>query len=130
MRVLIGYLCLAPVFGCGDDVVEPGAQSLVGRWQAETEPLQPRGSLDRLFVVTTDGRSESHASSRGLYAGQRADDLSAETVLYGHILVRGNYFTVHPDSEVTHDLFYGPSHRAVQRDFTGWAREQYPLRSS
>jgi hypothetical protein len=37
--------------------------------------------------------------------------------------VMSSYFLVHPDSEVTHDLFYGPMHRSVQRDFSGWPRD-------
>jgi hypothetical protein len=118
MRILLGCLCLVTIIGCGDELVAPGIQPLVGQWQAPTEPLQPRGSLDRLLVITADGRSESHVIDRGLYEGQAPGDLAAEIVLYGRIQVRGSYFTVLPDSEVTHDLFYSP-HRSVQREF--WA---------
>ena len=121
IRVLLGCLCLGAIIGCGEEPIAPGIQPLVGRWQAPTEPLQPRGSLDRVLVITTDGRSESHVIGRGLYEGQAPGDLAAETVLYGRILVRGSYFTVLPDSAVTHDLFYGPAHRSVQRDFSGSA---------
>lgn len=123
MRRLLDCLCLGAILGCGEDAVAPGVEPLVGQWQAQTEPLQPRGSLDRVLVVTADGRSESHVIDRGLYDGQAPGDLSAESVLYGRILVRGSYFTVRPDSEVTHDLFYGPAHREVQRDFSGWPRD-------
>jgi hypothetical protein len=100
-----------------------GDSALVGQWRAPTEPLQPRGSLDWILVIAADGRSESHAIERGLYDGQAPDALAAEIVLYGRILIRGSYFTVLPDSEVTHDLFYGPGHRSVQRDFSGWPRD-------
>jgi hypothetical protein len=123
MRVLLACLSLLAVLGCGDDVVAPELEALVGRWQAESEPLQPRGSLDRLFVVTADGRSENHTITRGLYAGQTADALSAEVVLYGRIRVRGNYFSIRPEAETTRDIFYGLSHRSVQRDFSGWPRD-------
>lgn len=33
--------------------------------------------------------------------------------------IRDGYFAIQPDSVVTCDLFYGPSHRSVKRDFTG-----------
>lgn len=123
MRFLLGYVCLGAALGCSEIAVAPETEPLVGQWQAEREPLQPRGSMERLLVITADGRSASHVIDRGLYPGQASADLSAETVLYGHILVRGSYFRVQPDSEVTHDLFYGPNHRAVQRDFSGWPRD-------
>jgi hypothetical protein len=123
MRPLLGYVCLGAALGCGDMAFAPGTEALVGQWQAATALLQPRGSVDRLLVITADGRSESHTIDRGLYEGQAPADLAAEIVLYGHIRVRGNYFRVEPDSEVTHDLFYGPNHRAVQRDFAGWPRD-------
>jgi len=46
-----------------------------------------------------------------------------ESVLYGRSVVRGSYFLVNPDSQVTRDWFYGPMHRSVQRDFPGWPRD-------
>lgn len=120
MRSLLGCLCLGMALGCSGEAVAPEVQPLVGHWQAQTEPLQPRGSLDRLLVISANGQSESHVINRGLYDGQAPGDLAAETVLYGRLVVRGSYFTVHPDSEVTHDLFYSPAHHTVQRDFSGW----------
>jgi hypothetical protein len=78
--------------------------------------------MDGLFVVTASGATENHVISRGLY-GQSANELSMESVLYGHIAISGDKFLITPDSLVTHDVFYGPSHREVQRDFTGWPRD-------
>lgn len=123
MRVLFGCLCVGAVLACGDATGAAGLDPLIGTWQAPTAPLQPRGSLDRILVITADARSESHVIDRGLYEGQAPGDLAMESVLYGRIVVRGSYFLVHPDSQVTHDLFYGPMHRSVQRDFSGWPRD-------
>ena len=84
-----------------------------------TEALVPKES-ERLFVVTAEGRSETRTTLRGLYEDQVADALSAEVVLYGRVRARDGYFAIQPHSEVTRDLFYGPSHRAVNREFSGW----------
>ena len=123
MRVLFRCLCVGGVLACADATGAPDLDPLIGTWQAPTEPLQPRGSLDRTLVITADGRSESHVIDRGLYEGQAPGDLAMESVVYGRIVVRGSYFLVDPDSQVTHDLFYGPMHRSVQRDFSGWPRD-------
>jgi hypothetical protein len=100
-----------------------GLDPLIGTWQAPTARVQPRGSLNRILVITTDGRSENHSVMRGLYEGQTPGDLAMESVLYGRIVVRGSYFLFNPDSLVTHDLFYGPMDRSVERDFSGWPRD-------
>jgi hypothetical protein len=123
MRLLFGYIGLGAALGCSDMAVSPETAPLVGQWQEEVVALQPQGTMERLLMITADGRSESHVIDRGLYEGQAPADLSAEIVLYGRILVHDDYFRVLPDSEVTHDLFYGPNHRAVQRDFSGWPRD-------
>jgi hypothetical protein len=67
-----------------------------------------------------DRHTEEQVTSRGLYPDQTPDQVSAQVVLFGRITVCGDQFLIHPDSEVTHDLFYGASHRSVRRDFTGW----------
>lgn len=123
MKPLLCCLLTGAALGCGESRLAPGADSLVGQWQAETERLQPRGSMDRTLMIRPDGRSESQVVTRGLYAGQAAGDLAAETTLYGRILVRGAYFRVEPDSEVTLDRFDGSSHRVVQRNFSNWPRD-------
>jgi hypothetical protein len=120
MMVRLSSAVLLALLGCDAPALAPDAEALVGRWRAPTEALAPKGSLDRLFVVTAEGHSETRTTSRGLYAGQEADALSAEVVLYGHIRARDGYFAIQPDSEVTRDLFYGPSHRAVNRECSGW----------
>lgn len=119
MRV-VTWLPLALVLGCGADAAAPGLDPLVGRWQSRPIALSPRGTMDRLFVVRSDGTTENHTTSRGLYPDQTADQISARVVLFGRISVRGDRVVVQPDSEVTQDLFYGPNHRAVRRDFSGW----------
>jgi hypothetical protein len=115
---LVSLVCVVLVLGCGD-AVAPGLAPLVGEWRSSLEPLQPQGSMEKRFVVWANGRSENWTTTRGLY-GQGAGDLSAEVVLYGRITVRGDKFVIHPDSEVTRDVFYGPSYRAVRTDFSAW----------
>jgi hypothetical protein len=110
------------VFACGDVLSAQFAQ-LVGRWRPSTQSLQPRGTMDGLFVVSADGATENHVITRGVYSDQSPGDLSGRSVLYGQIVVRGDKFIITPDSLVTHDLFYGPTHRHVQREFTGWPRD-------
>jgi hypothetical protein len=116
---LLHTLSLAPLLGCAAEPVAPGAEDLVGRWRSEPETLSPGGSMDQLFVVGRDGRTEEQVTSRGVYPDQTPDQVSAQVVLFGRIAVRGDKFVIHPDSEVTHDVFYGPSNRSVRRDFTG-----------
>jgi hypothetical protein len=123
MRAALSSLFVLGVLGCDDSALAPEAEALIGRWRAEVEPLQPQGSMERMFIVTSHGRSENHTVTRGLYADRPSDALSADVVLYGRIVVRGNYFHIQPDSLVTHDTFYGPSHRSLQRDFSGWPRD-------
>jgi hypothetical protein len=120
MMVRISAVAFLALLGCDEPALAPDAEALVGRWQAPTETLGPKGSLEWRFVVTAGGHSETRTTSRGVYAGQDADALSAEVVLYGRIRVRDGYFAIQPDSEVTRDLFYGPSYRSVKREFTGW----------
>lgn len=75
--------------------------------------------MEGRFVVTPLGRAENHTITRGLYQGQASDELSSEQVLYGRIAVGTDRFIIYPDSLVTRDLFYGPTYRSVQRDFSG-----------
>ena len=110
------------IVACAGDGVSPDLGQLVGEWRPPTVRLQPRGTMDGLFAVAANGATENHVISRGLY-GQSANELSMESVLYGQIRISGDKFLVTPDSLVTHDVFYGPSHRDVQRDFTGWPRD-------
>jgi hypothetical protein len=123
MGVRFALLCVGALLGCGDATVAPELEPLTGTWQAPTEALQPRGTLDRVLVITADGRSETHVVSRGLYEGQASGDLALESVLYARIVIRGSYLLVHPDSLVTRDLFYGPENRSVQRESAGWPRD-------
>jgi hypothetical protein len=120
MMIRLSTVAFLALLGCAEPALAPDAEPLVGRWRAPAETLGPKGSLERLFVVTARGHSETRTTSRGVYAGQEADAVSAEVVLYGRVRVRDGYFAVRPDSEVTRDLFYGPSYRSVKREFTGW----------
>ena len=121
--VRLSTVAFLALLGCDEPALAPEAEPLVGRWRAPTETFEPKGSLERLFVVTAEGRSETWTTSRGLYAGQAADALSSEIILYGRVRVREGYFAIQPDSEVTRDLFYGPSHRSVKHEFTGWSAD-------
>lgn len=123
MRVRLSTVAFLALLGCDKPALAPDAEPLVGRWQAPTETLEPKGSLEQLFVVTVGGHSETRTTTRGLYAGQEADAVSAEVVLYGRVRVRDGYFAIQPDSEVTRDLFYGPSYRSVRREFTLWSAD-------
>jgi len=123
MRFLLASLLLGAALGCGEDRLGPGADGLVGQWQAETMPLQPRGTMDRTLVILADGRSENHVITRGLDDGQRPGDLTDETTLFGRLIVSGSYFRVVPDSVVSQFWFEGASHQEVQRDFSGWPRD-------
>jgi hypothetical protein len=118
--VRLSTVAFLALLGYDEPALAPGVEPLVGRWQAPTETLEPKGLLERLFVVTAEGRSETRTTTRGLYTGQEADAVSAEVVLYGRVRVRDGYFAIQPDSVVTRDRFYGPSHRSVKREFTGW----------
>ena len=116
---LLHSLSIALLLGCAAEPVAPGAEDLVGRWRSQPESLSPGGSMDRLFVVGRDGHAEDQVTSRGVYPGQLPDQVSAQVVLFGRIGVHGDQFVIHPDSVVTHDVFYGASNRSVRRDFTG-----------
>ena len=122
MRLVRILLLTVVGLACGE-VTSAEFAHLVGRWRNPTESLRPRGSMDGLFIVSADGATENHVVTRGVYSDQSLGDLSSRSVLYGHIGIRGDKFIVTPDSLVTHDAFYGPTHRHVQRDFTGWPRD-------
>jgi hypothetical protein len=122
MRVL-GLLLALPVLACAAEPVAPGLQALSGQWRSATESLQPTGSMDRLLVVSPEGLVQRHVISRGVHYGQPADQISAHMALFGRIDVRGDKYVIHPDSEVTEDLFYGPSYRSVQRTFAAVPRD-------
>ena len=122
MRLPFLLLIPAAVLGCAEDVVSPELGALVGIWSPPTQQLQPQGTMEGLFIVRADGVAEQHVIARGLY-GQSADEISLRSILYGHIGVNGSKFLISPDSLVTHDAFYGPTHRDVQRDFRGWPRD-------
>ena len=119
---LTPLLLAVGILACAGDSVSPELGQLVGNWRPPTVQLQPQGTMDGLFVVMANGATENHVISRGLY-GQSADELSMESVLHGHIGISGDKFLITPDSLVTHDVFYGPSHREVQRDFSAWPRD-------
>lgn len=100
------------------DPLAPGLDGrLVGTWATSPEPLAPQGSWQRTFTASADGRVAWRGVSYGLYPGQGSDDVSAEVTLYGRLDGLAGAFVVRPDSVVTSDRFYGPSHREVQRDF-------------
>jgi hypothetical protein len=117
---LLPQLPIALLLGCAAEPIAPGAEDLLGRWRSEPEALSPNGSMDRVFIVSADRHTEEQVTSRGLYPGQMPGQVSSQVVLFGRIDVRGDQFVIHPDSEVTHDVFYGSSNRSVRRDFTGW----------
>src|SRR5205814_479241 len=117
---LLPSLSMLLLLGCAAEPVAPGAEDLVGRWRSEPEALSPNGSMDRVFIVLGDRHTVQQVTSRGLLPGQMPDQVSAQVALFGRIAVRGDQFVIHPDSEVTHDVFYGPSNRSVRRDFRGW----------
>ncbi len=125
-------LVAAALVACSADPVSPGLSQLVGHWRAPSQPLQPQGTMDGLFIVRADATTEDHVMTRGVYSNQAPDDPSAHEVLYGHIGVREDKFVIHPDSLVTTDLFYGPTYRHVQRDFSGWPQDssQYQIRGN
>jgi len=113
----------AALIACSSDPVSPGLTHLIGHWRPPTQPLQPQGTMDGLFIVRADAGIEDHVITRGLYPNQASDDLSAHEVLYGHIGIGEDKFVIHTDSLVTTDVFYGPTYRHVQRDFSGWPRD-------
>jgi hypothetical protein len=88
--------------------------------------------MDGLFIVGADAETENHVTTRGVYPNQASGDLSTHEVLYGRIGVGQGKFVVHPDSLVTTDVFFGPTYRHVQRDFSGWPRDstQYQIRAN
>ena len=128
---LLGALA-ATLLACSPDPVSPGLSQLVGHWRSPTQSLQPHGTMEGLFIVVADGATENHVITRGVYSNQGAGDVSTHEVLYGHIGVSGDKFVIHRDSLVTTDVFYGPTYRYVQRDFTGWPRDstQYRVRGN
>jgi hypothetical protein len=122
----------ATVLACSSDPLTSALGGLVGRWRPQTQALQPRGSMEGLFIVTDHGQTENRVITRGVYPDQGANDLSSHQVLYGRIGTGTDKFVIHPDSLVTQDLFYGPTHRDVQRDFSGWHRDStsYDIRGN
>ncbi len=100
-----------------------GLDALVGTWRSPVWALQPLGTWQRSFAVTPDGRVQQGYVSWGGYLGQPGTAISVRSVLYGRIAVLGDGYVIHPDSEVTEDVFYGPDNHSVQTDFTGWPRD-------
>jgi hypothetical protein len=100
-----------------DDAVLAPEQggALVGVWQTAREPLQPRGSMQGTWAIGNDGRVEQRIVMYGVYPRDGANDVSAETRQFGRIGASATAFVVHLDSAVTHDEFYGPTHRDVRR---------------
>jgi hypothetical protein len=100
-----------------DDAVLAPEQGgvLVGVWQTAREPLQPQGSMQGTWGIGADGRIEQRIVMYGVYPGDGPNDVSAETRQFGRIGASATAFVVRTDSIVTHDAFYGPNHREVQR---------------
>jgi hypothetical protein len=113
------------VAGCATEPFAPrsGSSPLVGSWRSAVWRLQPQGTWQRWFLVTTDSRVQQGFVDWGLYLGQDPTAISARSVLYGRIAIRGDAYVIHPDSEVTEDTFYGPNSRSVQRNFSGWPED-------
>jgi hypothetical protein len=101
----------------GDDTLLAPEQggALVGVWQTAREPLQPQGSMQSTWTIAGSGRIEQRIVMYGVYPGDGASDVSAEIRQFGRIGASATAFVVHLDSAVTHDAFYGPTHRDVQR---------------
>jgi len=89
--------------------------ALVGVWQTAREPMQPQGSMQGTWTVGADGRIEQRTVMYGVYSGEGPSDVSADIRQFGRIGASVTAFVVRLDSTVTHDAFYGPNHRDVQR---------------
>lgn len=117
--VAMGEVAIAvSVVACAtDDAILAPEQGggLVGVWQTVREPMRPQGSMQGTWTVTSDGRIEQRIVMYGIYPREGPDDVSAETRNFGRIGATATAFVVRTDSIVTHDAFYGPSHRDVQR---------------
>jgi hypothetical protein len=98
-------------------LVSDDVRGLVGEWASARETIGPGGTWERTLVVRPDGRVVHRGVSYGLYPGQRATDVSAETELHGRLGASASAFVVHTDSIVTRDRFFGPDARTVQREF-------------
>lgn len=134
-RITAGAAALAAAAAaCGDGgagvVTTGGPRALVGRWQADAEPVSPGGSWQRSLVVHRDMRVESRGVTYGLYPGDGPTTVSASSTLYGSLGATERKYLVHPDSLVTVDNFGGSTRREVQRDFTWWPRDsvEYTVR--
>jgi len=127
---LLTTLITAALSACSSNALGPGLGELVGHWRPLTQSLQPRGTMDGLFIVGTDGATEDHVITRGVYPNQASGELSTHEVLYGRIGVNRDKFVIYPDSLVTTDVFYGPTYRHVQRDFSARSHDstQYQIR--
>jgi hypothetical protein len=88
---------------------------LVGTWQTARSPQQPQGSMQGTWTVGADGRIEQRTVLYGVYEGEGPNDVSADIRQFGRIGASATAFVVRLDSTVTHDAFYGPNHRDVQR---------------
>lgn len=115
----LSVLLSATLLGCGSDPLRVEPDGLIGTWRSQMQALQPQGAMEGLLIVTARGRVENHTITRGVYQGQGPNELSSEQVLYGRIAIGVDKFVIYPDSLVTRDLFYGPTYRSVQRDFSG-----------
>ena len=120
----------ALVVACTADTLLAPEQggALVGVWATVREPLQPQGSMQGTWTIAADGRVEQRTVMYGVYPGDGVNDVSAEFRAYGRLGASATAFVVHADSAVTHDEFYGPNHRDVQRYTTD--RQPSPMDST
>ena len=114
-RAVVG--CAALVVACVADAPLAPEQggALVGVWTTALEPLQPQGSMQGTWTIDADGRIEQSIVMRGVYPREGPNDVSSFVLQYGRIGASATAFVVHLDSTITHDEFYGPNHRDVQR---------------
>lgn len=104
MKRIAAILGVAFLAGCGDPAsIAPG--ELEGSW-VETQPLSPRGTMDRILTFDGDGRFWWRVQSSGVYPDQAGDDLSAWSETRGAYEVDGDRLYFQPRTSTWYDRFY------------------------
>lgn len=104
MNRIAAILGVALLAGCGDPAsIAP--DELVGSW-VETQPLSPRGTMDRILTFGGDGRFWLRVESYGVYPEQAESQLSAWSETRGPYEIDEDRLYFEPRTTTWYDTFY------------------------
>ena len=100
---IAGAAMILALVSCSEPVLST-PRDIVGSWISR-EPLQPRGSMDRILTFGRDGTFAFRVDSYGVYSSSRK--LSSYSEIVGRYTADEDRLQLEPISVTTWDSFYG-----------------------